>query len=150
MEKAQAVLQELKADAEGLAVGVMIEAKHDPKVGYTGTLLVQNGKLKIGDPFVLGLNFGKVKSMEDHTGKRIKEAGPSTPVKISGFTGTPQAGDVLQVAASDMHQPFQLPKAYEDTKVDNTGYGTLNCVAHFHIRNKFFEFVLASYSFRED
>lgn len=94
-------LQELKADAEGLATGVMIEAKHDPKVGYTGTILVQNGKLKIGDPFVLGTNFGKVKSMEDHTGKRIKEAGPSTPVKISGFTGTPQAGEVLQVATTD-------------------------------------------------
>lgn len=94
-------LQELKADADGLATGVMIEAKHDPKVGYTGTILVQNGKLKIGDPFVLGTNFGKVKSMEDHTGKRIKEAGPSTPVKISGFTGTPQAGEVLQVAETD-------------------------------------------------
>jgi translation initiation factor IF-2 len=94
-------LQELKADAEGLATGVLIEAKHDPKVGYTGTLIVQNGKLKIGDPFVVGSNFGKIKSMEDHTGRRVKEAGPATPVKISGFTGTPQAGEVLRVADSD-------------------------------------------------
>src|SRR5690606_33682062 len=82
-------LQELKADAEGLATGIMIEVKHDPKVGNTGTLLIQNGLLKVGDPFVLGLNFGKIRSMEDYHGKRLKEAGPSTPVKIAGFTGNP-------------------------------------------------------------
>ncbi|MEZ4210560.1 MAG: translation initiation factor IF-2 [Patescibacteria group bacterium] len=94
-------LQELKADAEGLATGIMIEVKHDPKVGNTGTLLIQNGLLKVGDPFVLGLNFGKIRSMEDYHGKRLKEAGPSTPVKIAGFTGNPQAGEILQVTESD-------------------------------------------------
>lgn len=94
-------LQELKAEPDGLATGVMIEVKHDAKVGNTGTLIVQNGLLKIGDPFVLGSNFGKIRSMEDHLGRRIKEAGPSMPVKISGFTGNPQAGELLQVAEND-------------------------------------------------
>lgn len=94
-------LQELKADPDGVATGVVIEAKHDAKVGYTATLLVQNGKLKVGDPFVLGTNFGKVRSMEDHMGKRLKEAGPATPVRLVGFTGTPQAGEVLQAVESD-------------------------------------------------
>ncbi len=94
-------LLELKADPEELAEGVVIESKHDPKVGYTATVLIEDGTLRVGDAFVVGTHYGKVRSMEDYTGKRIKEAGPSTPVRISGFTEPPKAGEQLEVEATD-------------------------------------------------
>ncbi len=94
-------LQELKAPVDVPATGVVIETQHDPKVGYTGTLVVESGTLRVGDPFVLGSNYGKIKSMEDFTGKRIKEAGPSTPVRITGFSTAPNVGEAFQVAANE-------------------------------------------------
>jgi len=94
-------LQELTADKNVPATGFVIETKHDPKVGYTATLLVQNGTLHISDPFVLGIQAGKLKSMEDYTGKRIKEAGPATPVKITGFHIAPNVGEYFEVVESE-------------------------------------------------
>lgn len=94
-------LQELTADKNVSATGFVIETKHDPKVGYTATLLIQNGTLRIGDPFVLGVQAGKLKSMEDFTGKRIKEAGPATPVKITGFHSAPNVGEYFEVVDSE-------------------------------------------------
>ena len=94
-------LQELKANSEGLATAVVIEAKHDPRVGNTATVLVQNGRLKVGDPFVLGLAAGRVRSIEDFNGRRIKEAIPAQPVRIAGFTAAPKVGEVLEVKSSD-------------------------------------------------
>jgi len=94
-------LQELKAEKNVSATGFVIETKHDPRVGYTATLLVQNGTLKIGDPFVVGIQAGKVKSMEDYLGRRVKEAGPSMPVRVTGFGVTPNAGEFFEVAMSE-------------------------------------------------
>lgn len=94
-------LQELTADKKAPATGFVIETKHDPRVGYTATLLIQNGTLRVGDPFVLGVQAGKLKSMEDYTGKRLKEAGPATPVKITGFHTAPNVGEYFEVVESE-------------------------------------------------
>ncbi len=97
----QADLQELKAPKEGPASGTIIETRHDPKVGVLATLLVQQGLLSIGDSFVVGDKHGKVKSMADAIGKRIKSAGPSVPVEVTGFSAQPSAGEQLQVVESE-------------------------------------------------
>lgn len=94
-------MQELKAPVDVPATGIVIETQHDPKVGYTGTLLVEAGTLRVGDPFVLGTSYGKVKAMEDFNGKRVKEAGPSMPVRITGFSSTPNVGEAFEVAANE-------------------------------------------------
>src|SRR5205823_6863172 len=69
--------------------------------GPTATVIVQMGMLKIGDPFICGDYSGKVKSLLDDRGQSIKKAGPSTPVKVLGFTGLPNAGDELLVMDSE-------------------------------------------------
>ncbi|MFH0905227.1 MAG: translation initiation factor IF-2 [bacterium] len=94
-------MQDLKAVKNAPARGIIIETKHDIKVGYTATLLIQHGTLKVGDAFVIGQSFGRVRSMTDDTGKRIKEAGPSRPVLITGFSGTPNTSEELMVVENE-------------------------------------------------
>ena len=94
-------MQNLRADDAAPATGVIIEAKHDPRVGFSATVLVDNGTLHVGDAFVASLQAGKVKSMEDFTGRRVKEAGPSMPVRITGFSVAPAPGDIFEVMESD-------------------------------------------------
>ena len=89
----EAELLELKANPDKLSTGTVIEATLDKGRGYVTTVLVQAGTLRIGDVILAGSNYGKVKAMFDHTGKRLQEAGPSTPVAILGLDGAPQAGD---------------------------------------------------------
>lgn len=86
-------LQELKANPERSATGVVIEAKLDRGRGPVATVLVENGTLKTGDYFVVGNVFGRVRAMFDDRGNALDEAGPSTPVEILGLEGLPQAGD---------------------------------------------------------
>ncbi|MFH0912354.1 MAG: translation initiation factor IF-2 [Patescibacteria group bacterium] len=90
-------LAELKAPVIGLAQGVIIEAQQDAKVGQLATVIVKSGTLKVGDIFVAGGAYGKVRALYDHTGRRINQAGPSTPVRVIGFMGTPQVGELLVV-----------------------------------------------------
>lgn len=97
----EAELLELKANPHRKASGTVIEAALDKGKGYVATLLVQNGTLHIGDIILAGTHYGRVKAMTDHTGKRLKEAGPSTPVQILGLNGAPQAGDKFNVMDSD-------------------------------------------------
>ena len=75
------------------AVGTVIEARLDKGRGPVATLLVQNGTLKVGDPIVVGNTFGRVRAMVNDLGRRVKDAGPSTPVEITGLNDVPQAGD---------------------------------------------------------
>jgi translation initiation factor IF-2 len=89
----QAELMELKANPNKLAEGVVIEAKLDKGRGPVATVLVQKGTLKVGDPFVVGVNYGKIRALINENGEKINKAGPSTPVEILGFSGVPQAGD---------------------------------------------------------
>ncbi len=90
-------LQELKANPERSATGVVIEAKLDRGRGPVATVLVENGTLKTGDYFVVGNVFGRVRAMFDDRGNALDEAGPSTPVEILGLEGLPQAGDQFTV-----------------------------------------------------
>jgi translation initiation factor IF-2 len=90
-------LLELKANPDRLANGVVLEAKLDRGRGAVATLLVQQGTLKVGDPFIAGQVFGRVRAMFDDRGRPIDGAGPSTPVEVLGLQGVPHAGDQLQV-----------------------------------------------------
>ena len=90
-------LLELKANAERLASGVVIEAKLDRGRGAVAAVLVQQGTMKVGDPFIVGQVFGRVRAMFDDRGQAVNEAGPSTPVEVLGLQGVPAAGDQLQV-----------------------------------------------------
>jgi len=86
-------VNEYKANPERNAIGTVIEARLDKGRGTVATLLVQNGTLKIGDPIVVGSSFGRVRAMVNDLGRRVKEAGPSTPVELTGLNEVPQAGD---------------------------------------------------------
>jgi translation initiation factor IF-2 len=93
----QAEVMELKANPDRNAKGTIIEARLDRGRGPVATLLVQTGMLKVGDALLSGVHVGKVRAMNDDTGKRITEAGPSTPVEVIGFSEVPSAGDVFTV-----------------------------------------------------
>ncbi|MBV9275270.1 MAG: translation initiation factor IF-2 [Verrucomicrobia bacterium] len=97
----QAEIMELKASPSALARGTVIEAQVEPGRGPTATVIVRMGTLKVGQPFICGNYWGKVKSLIGDAGQNLKEAGPSTPVKVLGFTGLPNAGDELSVMDSE-------------------------------------------------
>ncbi|WP_243296439.1 translation initiation factor IF-2 [Bacillus litorisediminis] len=86
-------MEELKANPDRNAYGTVIEAQLDKGRGSVATLLVQNGTLRVGDPIVVGNTYGRVRAMVNDLGRRVKEAGPSTPVEITGLNDVPQAGD---------------------------------------------------------
>ncbi|OFW27217.1 MAG: hypothetical protein A3J28_08080 [Acidobacteria bacterium RIFCSPLOWO2_12_FULL_60_22] len=90
-------LQDLKANPERPASGAVLEAKLDKGRGPVCTVLVQNGTLRVGDSFLVGAVFGKVRAMLNHLGQPIDEAPPSTPVEVLGLQSLPQAGDQFQV-----------------------------------------------------
>jgi len=91
----QAELLELKADPTCPARGVVVEVKKEEGRGVLATLLVQQGTLEIGDVIAMGNEYGKVRMLVDHSGKRIKSAGPSVPVQVLGANGVPEAGDTF-------------------------------------------------------
>ena len=93
----QAEMLELKANPNREAIGIVLEASLEQGRGPVGTVLVQNGTLKIGDYFVCGLSVGKVRAMVNDLGKRVNEALPSTPVEVLGFEKTPEAGESFNV-----------------------------------------------------
>jgi len=89
----QAEVLELKANPQKRAQGTVVEARLDKGRGPVTTVLVQNGTLKIGDPIVAGLHYGRVRSMTDDRGRTVQEAGPSVPVEVTGLSGVPEAGE---------------------------------------------------------
>lgn len=94
-------MQELKADYDSPAVGVIIEAKLDKGRGPVASVIVQKGTLKVGDIIVAGGTWGKVRAMFDSRGKIVKEATPSIPVEVIGFEEVPVAGDILKVVEDE-------------------------------------------------
>jgi len=88
---------DLKANPELPAKGVVLEAKKEVGRGIVATVLVQDGTLKVGDSYFSGSTWGRVRAMADERGERIKEAGPATPLQLTGFEDVPNAGDMLQV-----------------------------------------------------
>ena len=94
-------LLNLKANPNRPATGSIIEASLDKGRGYVATVMIQNGSLRIGDILLAGPHYGRVKAMFDDTGKRVNEAGPSTPVVVLGLDGAPQAGEKFNVMETD-------------------------------------------------
>ena len=97
----EAEVLELKASKSARARGAVVESKLDAGKGSMATVLIQNGTLHVGDPFVCGVYAGRVRAMFDDRGKQMKEAGPSAPCQVLGFDGTPQAGDELSVVEDE-------------------------------------------------
>ncbi len=97
----EAELLNLRANPNKPASGSVIEASLDKGRGFVASVMVESGTLKIGDIVVAGANYGRVKAMFDDTGKRLKEAGPATPVALLGLDGAPQAGEKFNVMESD-------------------------------------------------
>ena len=93
----EAEVLELKANPNKAAIGTVVEAALDKGRGYVSTVLVENGTLHVGDYVLAGTNSGKIRAMHDERGKKVKEAGPSTPITILGLDGAPQAGDKFYV-----------------------------------------------------
>ena len=97
----EAELLNLRANPNRNATGSVIEASLDKGRGYVSTIMVQTGTLRVGDILLAGANYGRVKAMFDDTGKRVSEAGPSTPVVVLGLDGAPQAGEKVMVLETD-------------------------------------------------
>jgi len=97
----QAEILDLKANPNIPAKGLIMETKLDKKRGIIASVLIQDGSLKIGDFFIAGLSYGKIRSLIDDKGKSIKKAGPSTPVGIIGFGKMPRAGNYFQIVPDD-------------------------------------------------
>ena len=97
----QAEILNLKANPSKKAIGTIVESKVQQGKGSTATVLIQEGSLKVGDLFVAGPAYGKVRAMNDDMGKKIIEAKPSVPVEIIGITGTPDAGDDFKVVENE-------------------------------------------------
>ncbi len=120
-----AEMLELKANPKRRARGLVIEAELDKGKGPVATVLVQKGTLRVGDAITAGVACGKVRAMMDDKGRRVKEAGPSTPVEILGFSDVPQAGDIViapetEKEARTMAEAFIArgrEKMLEDTKL---------------------------------
>ncbi len=97
----EAEMMELKANPDRPAYGTIIESQIDKGRGVTATVLVQKGTLKIGVPFVAGIQYGRVRAMFDERNEKVEKAGPATPVLVLGYEGTPQAGDTFVVVESE-------------------------------------------------
>jgi translation initiation factor IF-2 len=96
-----AELEELKANPEAEASGVVIESKLDPGRGPVVTILVQRGTLKVGDALVAGAHWGRVRAMHDFLGEKVKRARPGEPIEILGFDGVPEAGEFVRVVENE-------------------------------------------------
>ncbi len=97
----EAEMLEVAADHDRRALGTVIEARLEPGRGVVATILVQEGTLRVGDPFVAGSYAGKVRALFDERSRGRKEAGPSTPIEVLGCTGVPQAGDSFTVFSGE-------------------------------------------------
>ncbi len=94
-------LQDLKANPARPAIGTIVEARMDKSRGPVATALVQTGTLRVGDVFVVGETFGRVRALENDRGKRITEAGPATAAVVLGLSAVPEAGDILRAVADE-------------------------------------------------
>lgn len=117
----QAQMMELKADATSTARGYILESKLEKGRGVVATFIAQQGALHIGDTFVCGSTFGRISSMVNSSGERIKEVGPSIPVQVAGFSDLPGAGDLFEVVSAQeqqerMRKLRETPKAGFATK----------------------------------
>lgn len=125
----QAEVMELKANPDQNAAGAVVEARLDQGKGSVATLLVQQGTLHVGDPIVVGDTFGRVRTMTNENGRRIKDATPSTPVEITGLNEVPEAGDHFVVFDDEKTARAageERAKRAEDEKRRRTSHVTLD------------------------
>lgn len=107
----QAEMMELKANPDRLGVGVILEAKRDNKRGVVATVLVQKGTMKVGDPFIVGTSYGRIRALIDENGQRYQKIGPSVPAEILGINGEPpQVGDTLYIMESEKEARYAAEK----------------------------------------
>lgn len=92
---------DIQANPDGQTIGTVIESRLDKSSGVMATLLIQNGSLNLGDAIVVGTAFGRVKAMFDYRGRRLRKAGPSTPISVMGLNEVPTAGDLFRVMPSE-------------------------------------------------
>ena len=121
----QAEILDLKANPDRPAEGTVIEAKLDRGRGPVATVLVQRGTLRIGDLIVAGAEWGRVRALVNDTGQSVQEAGPSVPVEVLGFAGTPEAGDLLAVVENEGRArevtDYRIRQKREKSTARNTG-----------------------------
>ncbi len=111
---------DIKANPRGKIIGTVIEAKVDRAKGVLATLLVQNGTLEVGDVVIAGISYGRLKAMFDHTGKKVRKAGPSTPVSVMGLNDVPQAGEMFEVVNSEKDaRAIMIERTQTQKSVDN-------------------------------
>jgi translation initiation factor IF-2 len=120
-------LQELKANPKRSAVGTIVEAELDKGRGPVATAIVQTGTLRVGDVIVVGETYGKVRALENGSGKRMTKAGPSTPAVVLGLSDVPQAGDILRAVADEKEARTMVEsrKAAATAKTGDGGRATL-------------------------
>ena len=125
-------VKELKANPNRRAKGIVIEAKLDKGKGSVATVLVQNGTLRNGDIIIAGTAVGRVRSMTDHNGKIVKEAGPSVPVEITGLSEVPSAGDEIQAVEDE-----RMARALADQRRDKAKEDVFKANARANLNDLF-------------
>lgn len=127
----QAEILELKAYYDVPARGVILESQLDKGYGAVATVLIQHGEMRVGDVFVAGMNYGRVKTILDVRNRKLKKAGPSTPVKIAGFNGKPEAGDKFNVVEDEQRakqlsmKRQQIKREQEHRMIDSVSFNNL-------------------------
>jgi len=107
---------DIEANPHGEIIGTVIEAKRDRAKGVLATLLVQNGTLRVGDVVIAGQAHGRLRAIFDYRGRRVREAGPSTPVSVMGLNDVPKAGDLFRVVDSEKHARAIVAKRLQAQK----------------------------------
>ncbi len=130
----QAEMMELKANPSKLARGTVIEARVDRGRGPVATMLVQEGTLKVGDVVLAGPHYGRVRALINDQGRRIKEAGPSTPVEVLGLGGVPSAGESFTVVDSERVAKQVAARRHDKARTEEMGKAQRVSLADLHER----------------
>ena len=120
----EADMLELKANPNKQAKGVVIEARLDKSKGAIASMLVQRGKLDVGDTIIVGSSIGRIRSMTDENGKKVKSAGPSTPVEVMGLTDVPEAGDTFYEVKDEKTAKHLIEKRKNEAREKAIGANT--------------------------
>ncbi len=119
----QAEMMELKANPDRPGVGVILESKRDNKRGVVATVLVQKGTMQVGDPFIVGTNYGRIRALIDENSQRYQKIGPSVPAEILGINGEPpQVGDTLYIMPSEKEARYAAEKRKLAQKEDSQAH----------------------------
>ena len=128
-------IQELKANPDGLATGTVIEARQDPNLGAVATVLLHRGNLEVGDDIAIGEVYGRVRQMLDYKGESLDQAGPKTPVFITGLNGIPSASDSLQ-AFETPQEARESAEEFESQAREGRGAATMRTMADLYDKIK--------------